>query len=129
MAPNFNTIVVAIVVALIAGFVPSDYLWDTVSIGTLVAFSVVALGVIVLRRTHADLERPFRIPGYPVTPVLTIVACVWILIGLPMTTWVIFLAWLGIVVAFYFAYGRRNATLNTYVDPEEIAEPSGKEDQ
>ena len=129
MAPNFNTIVVAIVVALIAGFVPSDYLWDTVSIGTLVAFSVVALGVLVLRRTHADLDRPFRIPGYPVTPLLTIAACVWILIGLPMTTWVIFLAWLAIVMAFYLAYGRRNATLNTYVDPEEIAEPRGKEDQ
>jgi len=99
------------------------------SIGTLVAFSVVALGVLVLRRTHADLDRPFRIPGYPVTPLLTIAACVWILIGLPMTTWVIFLAWLAIVMAFYLAYGRRNATLNTYVDPEEIAEPRGKEDQ
>ena len=81
------------------------------------------------QRTHADLERPFRIPGYPVTPLLTIAACVWILIGLPMTTWVIFLAWLAIVMAFYLAYGRRNATLNTYVDPEEIAEPRGKEDQ
>jgi len=129
MTPTFNTIVVAIVVALIGVFVPSDYLWDTVSIGTLVAFSVVALGVLVLRRTHADLDRPFRIPGYPVTPLLTIAACVWILIGLPMTTWVIFLAWLAIVMAFYLAYGRRNATLNTYVDPEEIAEPRGKEDQ
>jgi basic amino acid/polyamine antiporter, APA family len=129
LAPSFNTVVVAVVVALIAGFVPSDYLWDTVSIGTLVAFSVVALGVLVLRRTHADLERPFRIPGYPVTPVLTIAACVWILIGLPMVTWVIFIVWLGVVVAFYFAYGRRHATLNTYTDPEEIAEPRGDEDK
>ena len=96
-------------VALIAGLVPSDYLWDTVSIGTLVAFSVVAIGVMVLRRTHADLERPFRIPGYPVTPILTVGACVWILVKLPGITWAIFAVWLLVVLAFYLGYGRRNA--------------------
>src|SRR6185436_1288593 len=58
MTPVFNTVLVAVIVALIGGFVPSDYLWDTVSIGTLMAFSVVAIGIIVLRRTHQDLERP-----------------------------------------------------------------------
>lgn len=126
MSPNFNTVVVSIVVAIIAGFVPSDYLWDTVSIGTLVAFSVVAIGVMVLRRTHPNLERPFKIPGYPITPILTVAACVWILIELPMITWVIFLIWIVIVLAFYFAYSRSHATLNTYVDPEEIAEPGGR---
>ena len=129
LTPTFNTVVVSVVVALIAGVVPSDYLWDTVSIGTLVAFSVVALGVLVLRRTHPDLERPFRIPGYPVTPVLTVLACVWILVKLPAITWAIFAIWLAVVLAFYVAYGRRNATLNTYTDPEEIAEPRGDEDR
>ncbi len=129
LTPTFNTVVVAVVVALIAGLVPSDFLWDTVSIGTLFAFSVVAIGVLVLRRTHADLERPFRIPGYPVTPVLTVLACVWILIKLPAITWAIFAVWLAIVIAFYAVYGRRNATLNTYTDPEEIAEPRGEEDK
>ncbi|HRN21398.1 MAG TPA: amino acid permease, partial [Prevotella sp.] len=74
MTPTYNTVFVSILVAIVSGFVPADYLWDTVSIGTLVAFSVVALGVLILRRTHPDLERPFRIPGYPVTPVLTILA-------------------------------------------------------
>ena len=68
LTPTFNTIVVGVVVAIIAGFVPSDYLWDTVSIGTLMAFSTVAIGVLVLRRTQPDLERPFKVPGYPVTP-------------------------------------------------------------
>lgn len=129
MTPVFNTVVVSVVVALIAGLVPSDYLWDTVSIGTLVAFSVVAIGVIVLRRTHADLERPFRIPGYPVTPILTVAACVWILVELPGITWAIFSIWLLIVLVFYLAYGRRNAILNTYKDLEEIAEPRGDEDE
>ena len=128
MTPSFNVVVVSIVVALIAGFVPADYLWDTVSIGTLVAFSVVALGVLILRRTHPDLERPFRIPGYPVTPVLTILACVWILLKLPLITWVIFLTWIALCVAFYLVYGRRRATLNFTTDPEVIGESRDDEE-
>ncbi|WP_048548997.1 APC family permease [Nostocoides jenkinsii] len=126
MTPTFNTIVVSIVVALIGGFVPADYLWDTVSIGTLMAFSMVAIGIMVMRRTHPNLERPFKIPGYPVTPILTVVACLYILYGLAAITWVIFAVWISIVLTFYFAYGRRHATLNHYVDEEEIAEPSGR---
>jgi len=126
MTPTFNTIVVSIVVALIGGFVPADYLWDTVSIGTLMAFSMVAIGIMVMRRTHPNLERPFKIPGYPVTPILTVVACLYILYGLAAITWIIFAVWISIVLTFYFAYGRRHATLNHYVDEEEIAEPSGR---
>jgi APA family basic amino acid/polyamine antiporter len=129
MTPVFNTIVVAVAVALIGGFVPSDYLWDTVSIGTLMAFSVVAIGIMVLRRRDPDLERPFRVPGYPVTPLLTVAACVWIMWGLAAITWVIFGPWIAIVVIVYFLYGRRHATLNHYVDLEEIAEPKGDEEQ
>ncbi len=112
LTPTFNTIVVGIVVALIGGFVPSDYLWDTVSIGTLVAFSVVAIAVIVLRRREPDMERPFRVPGYPVTPILTVVVCAYILYGLHWVTWVIFGTWLAIVLVFYFVWGRHNAALN-----------------
>lgn len=126
MTPTFNTVVVSIVIALIGGFVPAEYLWDTVSIGTLMAFSVVAIGIMVLRRTHPDLERPFKVPGYPVVPILTVAVCVYILAGLAWITWVIFACWIGLVVGYYFAYGRRHATLNHYVDEEEIAEPSGR---
>ena len=125
MTPTFNTIVVAVVVALIGGFIPADYLWDTVSIGTLMAFSMVAIGIIVLRRSHPDLERPFRIPGYPVTPVLTVAVCLYIMWGLAAVTWAIFLTWIAIVLAWYFAYGRSHATLNHVTDLEEIAEPYG----
>lgn len=128
LTPNFNTVVAAVVIAVIAGFVPADYLWDTVSIGTLVAFSAVAIGVVVLRRTHPDLERPFRIPGYPVTPLLTVLICVWIVLGLPALTWLIFASWLLVVVIFYFAYGRRHAALNTITDLEQIAESRGDEE-
>ena len=129
MTPTFNTIVVSVIVALIGGFVPADYLWDTVSIGTLMAFSVVAIGIIIMRRTHPDLERPFKIPGYPVTPILTVLVCGYIMWGLAGITWVIFFTWIAIVLAFYFFYGRHKATLNTYVDLEEIAEPRGDEEK
>ncbi len=112
LTPTYNTIVVAIVVALIAGFVPSDYLWDTVSIGTLMAFIVVAIAVLVLRRTQPQMNRPFRVPGYPVTPLLTIAACIYILYGLALVTWAIFGIWLAIVLAFYLLWGRHNAALN-----------------
>ena len=115
LTPTFNTIVVGVVVSLIAGFVPSDYLWDTVSIGTLMAFSVVAIGVLVLRRTQPDLERPFKLPGYPVTPVLTVAACVYVLSGLAAITWVIFGVWLAVVLAFYFFWGRQHSRLNAPV--------------
>lgn len=124
LTPKFNTIVAAVVVALIAGFVPADYLWDTVSIGTLGAFIVVALGVIVLRRREPDLERPFRVPGYPVTPILTVVACVYVLSGLPGVTWLIFGTWMAVVLLWYFCYGRRRSRLN---DPAVAAE--NEEDQ
>ncbi len=118
LTPTFNTIVVSIVVALIGGFVPADYLWDTVSIGTLMAFIVVATAVLVLRRTAPDLERPFKVPGYPITPVLTIGVCIYILSGLAAVTWVIFAVWLAVVLAFYLLWGRRNAALNKGVVAE-----------
>ena len=121
LTPTFNTIVVGVVVAIIAGFVPSDYLWDTVSIGTLMAFSTVAIGVLVLRRTQPDLERPFKVPGYPVTPVLTVVACVYVLSGLAAITWVIFGVWLSVVMAFYFLWGRHHSRLNSPVPMSEDA--------
>ena len=112
LTPNFNTVVVAIVVSLIAGFVPADYLWDTVSIGTLGAFITVALGVLVLRRTNPDLERPFKVPGYPVTPILTIIMCIYVLSGLEWFTWAVFFIWMAVVLSFYFLWGRRHSRLN-----------------
>ncbi len=129
MTPTFNTIVCSIIIALIGGFVPADYLWDTVSIGTLMAFSAVAIGIIVMRRTHPELERPFKVPGYPVTPVLTVLVCAYIMWGLAGITWLIFLIWISVCVAFYLFYGRRHATLNHYKELAEIAEPRGDDDE
>lgn len=113
--PVFNTIVVACAVAMLAGFIPLSSLWDLVSIGTLVAFIVVAVGVIVLRVRRPDLPRGFRVPGYPVTPLLSIATCIYILTGLHITTYLWFLGWVGVVLLFYFLWGRRHSKLNNPV--------------
>lgn len=110
--PVINTIVVAIVVGLMAGLIPLSNLWDLVSIGTLVAFIVVSIGVIVLRRTQPDLPRGFRVPLYPVVPILSVVTCLYVLSGLHWTTYLWFLLWLGVVLAWYLTWGVRHSKLN-----------------
>ena len=109
--PVFSTIVVAIAVALLAGLVPLSHLWDLVSMGTLVAFIVVSVGVMVLRRTRPDLPRAFRVPGYPVTPVLSILACAYLITGLGWSTYAWFAVWVAVVLAFYLLWGRRHSLL------------------
>lgn len=109
--PVFSTVVVAIAVALLAGLVPLSSLWDLVSMGTLVAFIVVSIGVIVLRRTRPDLPRAFRVPGYPVTPILSILACAYLIIGLGWSTYAWFALWVAVVLAFYLLWGRRHSGL------------------
>lgn len=112
MTPVRNTVIVAVVVAVLAGFVPLDYLADMVSIGTLVAFIVVAVAVILLRVREPDLPRGFRVPGYPVTPVLAILACGYILFSLHWYTWLAFGVWVSVALVFYFSWGRHHSALN-----------------
>jgi basic amino acid/polyamine antiporter, APA family len=112
MTPVFNTVVVAVIVSILAGFVPLDALADVVSIGTLTAFIVVSLGVIILRRREPDLPRGFRVPGYPVTPVLSILACGYILFSLHWTTWIAFSLWVAVALIFYLVWGRHHSALN-----------------
>lgn len=112
MTPVNNTIIVAIVVSILAGFIPLDKLADMVSIGTLTAFIVVSLGVIILRRREPDLPRGFKVPLYPVTPVLSIIACGYIPYSLHWYTLIAFGAWVAVVVAFYLIWGRHHSALN-----------------
>ncbi|MET4430645.1 MULTISPECIES: amino acid permease [unclassified Mycolicibacterium] len=112
MTPVNNTIIVATITSILAGFVPLDYLWDLVSIGTLVAFITVSVGVIILRVREPNLPRGFKVPGYPVTPILSIAACVWVLYGLPPNTWLWFGIWVAAVLSFYFLWSRRHSALN-----------------
>ena len=112
MTPVWNTIVVSVVVGLLAGLLPIGKLIDMVSIGTLVAFMVVSAGVMILRNTMPQLTRSFKVPGYPVTPLLSIAACLWILSGLHVVTYLAFAAWVLVFVAFYFVWGRHHSRLN-----------------
>lgn len=110
--PVNNTIIVAVVVSILAGFIPLGYLADMVSIGTLVAFIVVSVGVIVLRRREPALPRGFKVPLYPVTPVLSVLACAYILFSLHWYTWLAFGGWVGVVLVYYLAWGRHHSALN-----------------
>jgi basic amino acid/polyamine antiporter, APA family len=111
--PVNNTIVVALAVGLLAGFLPINFLAEMTSIGTLVAFLVVSVGVIILRRTAPDLPRGFRVPGYPVTPVLSVLGCLWIINNLRPVTIAVFGIWVAVVLVWYFTYGVRHSRLHT----------------
>ncbi|BBY25626.1 APC family permease [Mycobacterium stomatepiae] len=112
MTPVTNTVIVAIATATLGGFIPLDELADMVSIGTLTAFIVVAVGVIILRVREPDLPRPFKVPGYPVTPVLSVLACGYILASLHWYTWIAFSGWILVALIFYFVWGRHHSALN-----------------
>ena len=111
--PVRTTLLTGIVVALISTFVPLTALAELVNIGTLFAFVLVAIGVIVLRRTRPDLERAFRCPGVPVVPVLAVLAAFYLMLNLPAATWIRFGIWMVLGLVVYFLHGRRNSRLAT----------------
>ena len=112
MTPVNNTVIVAIAAAILSGFIPLDKLADMVSIGTLTAFIIVSVGVIILRVREPDLPRAFKVPGYPVTPVLSVLACGYILASLHWYTWIAFSGWVTLALIFYFVWGRHHSALN-----------------
>jgi APA family basic amino acid/polyamine antiporter len=91
--PDLNTWIVAAFIALLAAFVPLDTLVNLTSMGTLIAFAIVSLGVIILRRTQPDLPRGYRVPLYPVVPLLSVAFCGYLIVGLPLDTWILFAVW------------------------------------
>ncbi len=103
--PYILTITVGLVVALMAAFIPLEELAELVNIGTLFAFVVVSVGVIVLRRTRPDLPRTFRTPLVPFVPIASVLACAWLMLDLPLDTWLRFLLWMAIGFVIYFVYG------------------------
>ncbi|WP_067987928.1 amino acid permease [Nocardia caishijiensis] len=105
------TVIVGVVCALLAGFVDFGTLEEMVNIGTLVAFVLVAVGVLVLRRTRPDLPRGFRVPFVPVVPILGALACLWLMVNLSIETWLRFVTWMALGVVVYVAYGRSHSVL------------------
>ena len=122
--PLRTTMLTGIVVAVISTFVPLTDLAELVNIGTLFAFVLVAIGILVLRRTRPDLKRAFRCPGVPVVPVLAVLASVYLMLNLPAATWVRFFIWMALGLVVYFAHGARRSRLATdpnYSNPSEPA--------
>ncbi|MFZ1381656.1 MAG: amino acid permease [Scrofimicrobium sp.] len=109
--PTVNTWVVAIAVSILAGFLPIGILADMTSIGTLSAFLLVSIGVMVLRKTAPNLKRGFKVPFYPLTPILSIVACLYVMHGLGKITWAAFAVWMIVALSFYFLWARKNSDL------------------
>jgi APA family basic amino acid/polyamine antiporter len=107
--PHLTTMITGVAVAIAAGLFPLNVLSVLVSMGTLLAFAIVCISVLVLRRTSPDLERPFRTPGVPWVPLFGAGACVFFMSGLPGSTWMRLLVWLVIGLAVYFLWGRANA--------------------
>ncbi|GAU66983.1 putative amino acid transporter [Streptomyces sp. NBRC 110611] len=110
--PYRSTIALGVVVAVVAGFTSIDVLAELVNIGTLFAFVVVAIGVILLRRSRPDLPRTFRTPWVPVVPLLSVLASLWLMLNLPAETWVRFAIWMVAGFGIYFVYGRTHSRLN-----------------
>jgi amino acid transporter len=119
--PIQNTIIVSAVVAVLAGVIPINFLAEMTSIGTLAAFLDVSVGLIILRVREPELERGFRVPLYPITPILSILGCIWIITQLRPITIAVFAIWVAVFLVFYFFYGRRRSILepgNELGDPD-----------
>jgi APA family basic amino acid/polyamine antiporter len=110
--PFFATWVVGIIFGLIAAVVPLNTLAELINIGTLAAFCLVSVAVVVLRKKRPELHRAFRCPGVPVVPALAVIFCLALMTFLSKTTWIAFGIWLVLGLVIYFGYSRRHSLLN-----------------
>ncbi len=109
--PAHSTVLTGIVAAFIAGFFPIGLLGELVSIGTLLAFTIVSAGVLYLRYKEPDRERPFKTPLVPLIPILSIGICLYLMFSLPGDTWLRLLVWLGIGIVIYFTYSIKHSKI------------------
>lgn len=110
--PYKANIVIFIIVGLFAGFVPGDIVGDMTSIGTLFAFVLVCISVIILRKKEPNMTREFRTPWVPFVPILGVLVCLSMMYGLGWPNWLRLFAWMGIGVIIYFTYSKKNSVLN-----------------
>lgn len=114
--PYITSIITGVVVALCSGFTPIGALGELVSIGTLLAFVIVSIGVIFLRKRRPDLERPFKTPWVPFVPALSVLVCLGLMAGLPLATWMRLVVWMAIGLVIYFTYGIRHSKLRAQTE-------------
>lgn len=113
--PHRPTILLGVIIAIVAGFTSLSELAELVNIGTLFAFVVVAIGVVILRHTRPDLPRAFRTPLVPWVPAAAVAASLWLMLNLPAETWIRFGVWMVIGVVVYFGYGRSHSRVEARV--------------
>jgi basic amino acid/polyamine antiporter, APA family len=111
LVPVTTTLIVATVISVLAAVIPINFLFEMTSIGTLVAFMIVSIGVMVLRQRAPDLPRGFKVPLYPLVPLGSIAGCIWIIKDLRSVTIYVFLIWASVAVVWYFFYGIRHSAL------------------
>lgn len=110
--PNKSIVLVFVATALVAGFLPIGKVAELTNMGTLAAFVVVSLSVILLRKSRPDLNRPFKVPFVPVVPILAVVFCLFLIFQLPTFTKIAFLIWITIGFVVYAFYGYKHSGLN-----------------
>lgn len=109
--PVHSHAIVMVIVGVIAALLPMTTLGEATSIGTLFAFAIVCLGVIILRRSKPDLRRPFKTPLYPFTPIAGVVVNVTLMAGLGLSNWIRLIGWMAIGLVFYYNYGRHHSVV------------------
>ena len=109
--PYKSNIILCIFIALFAAFVPMNVVGEMTSIGTLLAFLMVCVGILILRKTNPEAKRPFKVPFVPLIPILGILTCIAMMVFLPWETWLRLAVWLIIGLAIYFWYGKKNSKL------------------
>lgn len=114
--PHITTMITGAIVAILAGFVPISLLGELVSIGTLFAFVIVGTGIIILRRSNPNLNRPFRVPLSPFIPIATVVSAAYLMNSLPLDTWIRLIVWMSIGLVIYFAYSYSHSNLASETD-------------